>query len=61
MNIEQTLTKENFFNGMIEKYPKAMNHFCEWIDNYKKAVDWDGLFRESHLRDEFDNTVSGTK
>lgn len=44
MNLDQTLTKENFFNEMLEKYPKAMKHFCEWIDQYKKAVNWDSLF-----------------
>lgn len=45
MNLEQTLTKENFFNEMMEKYPKATGHFCKWIDEYKKAVSWNDLFR----------------
>lgn len=44
MNLEQTLNKENFFNEMMEKYPKATGHFCEWIDEYKKAVNWNALF-----------------
>jgi hypothetical protein len=44
MNLEPTLTKENFWNEMMEKYPKATKAFCEWIDEYKKAVEWDELF-----------------
>jgi hypothetical protein len=44
MQLEETLTKENFWNGMMEKYPKATKSFCDWIDEYKKAVNWDKLF-----------------
>lgn len=44
MNIREPLTKENFWNGMMEMYPKAMENFCTWIDEYKKAVNWDKLF-----------------
>ena len=44
MNIEQNLTKENFFNEMKEKYPNSMKHFCDWIDEYKKEVGWIDLF-----------------
>jgi hypothetical protein len=40
----ENLTKENFFNEMKEKYPKAMEHFCAWIDQYKIQVKWDELF-----------------
>lgn len=40
------LTKENFFNPLMEKYPKAVQAFCDWIDGYKLAVDWRGMFRE---------------
>jgi len=40
----ESLTKENFFNEMQEKYPKSMGLFCKWIDDYKKAVDWDKVF-----------------
>lgn len=45
MNLPQTLTKENFFNQMMEKYPKATKGFCDWIDEYKKAVKWNELFQ----------------
>jgi hypothetical protein len=61
MQLEQTLTKENFWNEMMEKYPKAAKSFCEWIDEYKKAVGWNGLFRESNSRDENGDIVGGTK
>lgn len=47
MRLEPTLTKENFWNGMNEKYPLAMRVFCDWIDKYKKAVEWDNLFNDS--------------
>jgi hypothetical protein len=61
MNLEPTLTKENLWNEMMEKYPKATKAFCEWIDEYKKAVNWDGLFRQSNSRDEKGDIVGGTK
>lgn len=41
----ETLTKENFWDEMSQKYPKAMKHFGEWIDQYKSEHDWDELFR----------------
>ena len=41
--IEQ-LTKENFWNSMMEKHPNAMKHFCKWVDEYKARVDWQTLF-----------------
>jgi hypothetical protein len=31
------LTKENFFNAMMEKYPSSMKVFCEWIDQFKES------------------------
>lgn len=40
----ETLTKENFWNEMEQKYPKAMKHFNEWIDSYKKKNNWEILF-----------------
>ena len=33
----ETLTKENFWNEMEQKYPKATKHFQNWIDGYKNA------------------------
>ena len=40
----ETLTKENFYNEMKEKYPKIMDEFCVWIDEYKKENKWITLF-----------------
>ena len=42
--MKDTLTKENFWNEMEQKYPKAMAHFKAWIDQYKTEHDWDTLF-----------------
>lgn len=44
MNLQQTLTKENFWNEIYSKYPNATKLFCDWIDEYKKAVNWQVLF-----------------
>lgn len=38
------LTKENFWNELHQKYTGEMEQFCEWIDEYKKQVDWNILF-----------------
>jgi len=40
----KNLNKENFFNELTEKYPIAMKKFCDWIDEYKKSVNWNHLF-----------------
>lgn len=40
----EPLTKENFWNGMMEKYPAAMQKFCKWIDEYKIREPWEQLF-----------------
>jgi len=59
MNLEQTLTKENFFNEMMEKYPKATKHFCDWIDEYKKAVDWGKLFNKHYYQTIISRAANG--
>lgn len=43
-----SLTKENFWNNLFEKHPDGMKMFCEWIDAYKKQVDWSQLFFTPH-------------
>ena len=40
----ENLTKENFWNDLMVKYPTAMKIFCAWIDQYKKQVGWAELF-----------------
>lgn len=44
-----SLTKENFWNELMEHYPSEMELFCKWIDEYKKRVDWNKLFNPSIL------------
>lgn len=44
------LNKENFFDAMLEKYPKAMQDFRNWIDEYKFQVNWSSLFNEQEIR-----------
>lgn len=40
----ECLTKENFWNALKERFPAEVDHFCRWIDEYKKNVRWDKLF-----------------
>lgn len=34
----QKLTKEEFWDTIKEKYPKAFEHFHEWLTKYKEEV-----------------------
>ena len=54
MKIKEILTKENFWNEMIQKYPKAMKIFCDWIDEYKKEVKWNDLFQHETFEHYFE-------
>lgn len=38
------LNKENIWNDLNEKFPKAMKKFCDWIDEYKKDNEWNWIF-----------------
>lgn len=38
------LNKENFWNELYAKFPRGTQIFCDWIDEYKKAEDWNKLF-----------------
>ncbi len=49
-----SLTKENFWNDLMEKYPEQMKQLCAWIDEYKKKVDWNWLFNHSQKLDGLD-------
>lgn len=44
MILQPGLTKEGFWNGMMDKYPNATKEFCDWIDKYKEEVFWNTLF-----------------
>jgi hypothetical protein len=40
----ENLNKENFWDDIKERYPQAVELFCNWIDKYKEEVGWDRLF-----------------
>jgi len=44
--MEHSLTKENFWNDLKEKYPYGVQVFCDWIDEYKEKVKWSELFND---------------
>ncbi len=44
LSIENSLTKENFWNLLMEDCPDSVKAFCDWVDEYKKRVNWDSLF-----------------
>jgi len=50
MNIKETLTKENFWNQLYEKYPDGLKVFTDWIDQYKKAVNWNRMFNDGYSK-----------
>ena len=51
----KVLTKENFWDEQIENFPISMGQFRQYIDQYKKDNNWDGLFNagDRQLDDHF--------
>jgi hypothetical protein len=47
----QSLNKQNFWNDLHEQFPKSVDMFCKWIDDYKKGVQWDHMFRRQTYTD----------
>lgn len=45
----ETLTKENFWNSLMDKYSGPLNEFRTWLDSYKKSVNWDDLFANKKI------------
>lgn len=43
------LTKENFFDDIEIRYPKAMAQFKTWLDQYKADNHWKELFNEQKI------------
>lgn len=39
-----TMTKDKFWNELERTCPVPMKAFCAWIHEYKKRVNWNGLF-----------------
>lgn len=50
INLRKPLTKENFWNEMLQKYPNSTKLFCAWIDKYKEVVGWHNLFGAHQTR-----------
>ncbi len=40
----ESLTKENFFDEMNNKYPFGLAQFLKWLDKYKKEIGWENVF-----------------
>ena len=59
MLLRKGLTKENFFNEMMEKFPNSMKVFCEWIDEYKESVNWNKLFNDSYSQTNIQRAPNG--
>lgn len=51
--MNQNLNLENFWNEMEKNYPDAFKHFSQWIDIYKKEVEWKKLFNEDTISDDY--------
>lgn len=49
MELRESLTKENFWNAIMEQFPKSTKLFCDWIDQYKESVGWDALFNANYF------------
>lgn len=47
----ENLNKENFWDDLEKRYPKAFEHFSKWMDEYKKETEWDTFFPK-HEKDE---------
>jgi len=57
----ENLNKENFWNELHSQCPTAVAYFCDWIDRYKTANNWNELFGEAvkfhHLPFEMQNRI----
>lgn len=49
MEVKESLTRENFWNEVATNNPKGVQIFKDWIDEYKKSVNWDRLFNAGWL------------
>lgn len=59
MLLRKGLTKENFFNEMMEQFPNATKLFCDWIDEYKKMVNWNKLFNDTYSQNNIKRASNG--
>lgn len=40
------LNKEDFWDALSEEAPDAVEKFKKWVDEYKKEVNWAGVFAD---------------
>lgn len=45
------VNKENLFNEMMKKHPKATEVFCKWVDQYKESVGWKNFIPSAKFHD----------
>lgn len=48
----KNLDKHIFWEDIFKKYPKASEKFSNWIDQYKKEVNWSFLFSDEVYKSE---------
>jgi len=46
----ESLTKENFWNELHDKYTAEVEDFCKWIDQYKARIFWPLLFEYKEMK-----------
>lgn len=52
LGVDRTpLTKENFFNHLYEVYPRSVQKFCDFIDDYKEHVGWLSIIPSAKFHD----------
>lgn len=50
--IQSLMTKEIFWDPLYAQSGGRLQQFCDWIDEYKKAVGWDETFgKDLHFHD----------
>jgi hypothetical protein len=48
MRLQQEDLEMDYFRVLKDKYPLGMQVFLDWIDEYKKAINWKSLFNAGH-------------
>ncbi len=46
----KNINRENFLDGIKDKYPSAFDHFNKWLGLYKNEVEWIKLFNHGSPR-----------
>lgn len=48
------LNKEEFWNNIVELYPKAGKRFCDWIDSWKESSTFNTVIAEEYRKGELE-------